>query len=937
MDNRDILNEAFFKKTSYVEKRQKNMPQYEPIKLDKGDAGSLASGVPSYVSNQGSFEVSDTREVKKRLANTFGVAFGNHNVKSLASRSLKTFPIIVSDHVEPETVVMLKKLMEEQYAEYINLLVSNQIIDLSAYKAGQPTGNIALQALDQISDNNFGKAALADRISARDGFDAGDMFKNVPLYNLLRESEYKIEGDDILSTLLENAIFVPTDRADEVVRYITENYDAITDLSATLNETPVPDTRIRNPVYSMNKGKVRLGDYFTKYFSDDDADRANRSDNSPLDKREKFNRSRLNVALSNDQASDVERGFAGVDANDGSEIYRKLTTADIVVDEKRFDEAINRSVGELLCDPNNYMIRDRFEKATFLLQSRRISGKEYYQYLVIRLGIPVSDKARRQLVTKYRASEIRDYTNVHSHSRNDDFRISDKDRENIEQNRRIGDKIVRTIWSERYGDAIKSGAMIAGGVGLGAIGAASAWGTLGALSLPAAIGSGPLGWAILAACSATGGIAALVYNLAKKRKTRKEYIRTEGWERVEALIEMMDKNQAIINKGGDEPVKHIPVGTSIYKNNDDINKVKEDIQYSYEDYLAGLRSSLGVKEKDVPKALGMPKNTNQSSKLSYVMPANLMESVLNSKAEDYELDDEALNEAVLANINEFEKELNEAFENDEDFRAEVLEEKVLGKGVKAKPVYISKKPNSDVLITPVDYARTNYAYGSVEIERKDNKDRRYNQPLIMTINFKERLQSDKYSDRELTAVIGILGKVIRVPSSEMQSILRSVADGNTLANVGNIISDIKSGDLKNMIGNMIAATGKKLGKDTEELPQSGDTWHNLEKVATLAAANSMSGRKNTNLSNAHIIFSQKEVDAVTTETGVNFIKDGRKAAELMKKYSAFTLMVANDASQRAYIFDDLDNISWNVVPYSALTGKDTGDQLNALVNKMSRL
>ena len=83
-----------------------------------------------------------------------------------------------------------------------------------------------------------------------------------------------------------------------------------------------------------------------------------------------------------------------------------------------------------------------------------------------------------------------------------------------------------------------------------------------------------------------------------------------------------------------------------------------------------------------------------------------------------------------------------------------------------KTKYIEKKPGKDVLITPEFAARTQYAYGSTEIERRDNKDRRYNQPLIMTIKFKERFSDGKYSDNELTAVIGILGKVIRVPSEK---------------------------------------------------------------------------------------------------------------------------------------------------------------------------
>jgi len=56
----------------------------------------------------------------------------------------------------------------------------------------------------------------------------------------------------------------------------------------------------------------------------------------------------------------------------------------------------------------------------------------------------------------------------------------------------------------------------------------------------------------------------------------------------------------------------------------------------------------------------------------------------------------------------------------------------------------------------------------------------------------------------------------------------------------------------------------------------------------------------------------------------------------MKRYSAFTVMVANDPGERVYIFDDLENIDWNLVPYSALKGKDTGDQLSSALMKISR-
>ena len=269
-------------------------------------------------------------------------------------------------------------------------------------------------------------------------------------------------------------------------------------------------------------------------------------------------------------------------------------------------------------------------------------------------------------------------------------------------------------------------------------------------------------------------------------------------------------------------------------------------------------------------------------------------------------------------------------QDDKDLKGELLSERVLSKSTMPMSVkYVEKKPGMDVMVTPSFMARAEYAYGSTEIERKENKDRKYNQPLIMTIKFKERFSDGKYSDNELTAVIGILGKVIRIPSEEMEYVLSEAAQGNTIDGI------FKTADLGDTVSDMLSSS--KISRQLKNLPQSADVWHNLEKVATLAAANKLSGKRSGNVANAHIVFSQKEIDSVRNETGVDFVKDTKKAVALMKKYSAFTLMVANDPGQRVCILDDQDNISWNVVPYNALMGKDTGDQLIAALSKMGRM
>lgn len=93
-DNKHILNEAFFKKARPSRKEALNLPQYEPVEA-KSKGGNIT----------GTYQVTDADEVKRRLSGTFGVMFGNNSVRSMASRAIKQFPILVSDNVSPETVV----------------------------------------------------------------------------------------------------------------------------------------------------------------------------------------------------------------------------------------------------------------------------------------------------------------------------------------------------------------------------------------------------------------------------------------------------------------------------------------------------------------------------------------------------------------------------------------------------------------------------------------------------------------------------------------------------------------------------------------------------------------------------------------------------------------------------------------------------------------
>ena len=218
--NKKLLTEAFFKKSSYADKLQKKLPQYNPT----DSRGANQPGFGSILSKD-KYAVTDPKEAVKRLTGFLGAQMTTTTVKSLASKSVKTFPIIISENVEPETQVMLKRVMEEQYAEFMNLLISNQVVDLSAFRTGGvDDGNIAIQAVNALTGDNTESLA---RKATRGTVGADELFSSIPVYNLIRnESEIKT-GIELLDTLLEGAVVFPAENESEVLPYIQK----------TLNET----------------------------------------------------------------------------------------------------------------------------------------------------------------------------------------------------------------------------------------------------------------------------------------------------------------------------------------------------------------------------------------------------------------------------------------------------------------------------------------------------------------------------------------------------------------------------------------------------------------------------------------------------------------------------------------------------------------------------
>ena len=894
----------------------------------------------------------------------------------MASRSIKEFPILISDNIEPETAVMLKKLMEEQYAEYINLLISNQVVNLADYRANDEDGNIAIQALDTISGSNFKKSRVPDEMARTNSLNTDTVFQNFTLYNLLRENEFAISSKDTLTdALLEGAVIVPSEAANDLVEFIQNNCNEI----VALNEVKSID-----PPESGNKKSLDLA---TRYGMDIE------HDNNGMYKDQDY----ADRVLNRDKTIDAKRGFLGMDIDDDGnekEIYMKLTTGDVVLDKKRLDQAINRSVGEILTMPENAKIRDRFEKATFLLQSRRIAGIEYYNYLTLRLGIPVSDAARKTLIKEYKIGDIRKFGQG-GDSANDNsrlYRINSVEVQNIANNRNGVNKIVKDITTRKASEIVRDRAIAAG---------ASASGAGAGLLIGLIFASPLLAPTIIGA--AIGGSSYLLYKLYKNKKYVSDNSnRIQGWERVENLIIEMEKQQADILGSDDYKTIERDIkkqyDVEIGKANkflsttnrsidfEDLRRVKindddktfdaafdeifrKDEQADLKD-LSGKINALKSNKKDYInqiEKINKPEDKKPDlnkldgdeqiqelkyrldelrQKAKYVSALKDVKSLIDINLKPLNSGSLRENEEVAlpkATYNfckfDFDQKLFEEAAhkvakeccNDKQLMAEVLSEKVLATtSIPVQTKYVEKKADKNILVTPSFMARDVYAYGTTEIDRRDIKDRKYNQPLIMTIKFKERFDDGKYSDNELTAVIGILGRIIRIPTAEMEYILKQNAEGNTVEGIfGGIFNS------KNSIDDLLSTS--KVATELKNLPQSADIWKNLEKVSALAVANKMSGRRNGNVANAHIVFAQREVDAIRNETGVDYLKDPKKSLALMKRYSAFTLMVANDASQRVYIMDDQDNINWNVVPYAAFAGKDSGEQLNAALTKMMRL
>ena len=915
-DNKEILNEAFFKrkKESYADKVSKTMPQYEPVDKKTNSVGMGSVFGAKSVNKKGEvLGLVDTDEAKRRLTGALGMVIGNNTIKGMADRAIKKFPIIVSEDIEPETVAMIKSLTEEQYADYINLMVSNQIIDLAEYEPNNPEGNIAIQALDRISGTDFSNQRIA-RKAQTGSLSADDIFANVPIYQLFRQESLQT-GNEAVDSLLENALIVDNENKDLVCDYLSEcmqtEYENIlnekTDEVATVtDEEPEKTTKTdkekvtkadyakmkRIPLDQLMNYAITQGDHNSTGVYAVDINKGNTST---------ISRTALEINKANSYMDRSANGLIGVDSH-GNEIFNKLTNANVTIDKTQLDSALNSSVADIL-SKNSYL-KDRFEKATFLLSSRRIAGVEYIDYCTKRLGIPVAERARQQIVKQFRIQDVR----TGGYTKDGEYNVvSADDVKKIAANVKLVNNYITPSLKVKISD-VAIGATVGAGITTG----------IGAAGLMAAgMSLGPLGWIAIAG-AAGGAIGNAIIKAIKRRDEQTMSLnRTEGWERVESLIDQMDRNVLDLNLRSKKfELEQKKLLANVNKHDNLEKELTNNLYHGFKDKRA--LSMTALKEGYVPS-----ENDFTLEEAFILVESELLNmTALINETTSHKV---CFTESECSTFIELAEIVAEEIVNDKDALKEAI--------ISTKQPTVVKKIKYDpkeFVVAPTFGTRNLVAYGSVEYDRKEIKDRRYNTPLLLTVKFKERYADGKYSDNELTAVIGILGIVTRVPSEEMQYVLKANANGSSIKDIFRT-----DGNSENMISDILSKF--KMNREDSKLKTSSEVWHNLEKISSLAIANKLAGKATGNIANAHIIFSQKEIDNVRLSDGVDYLKDRKLAASLMKRYSAVTLMIANDISEKLYIFDDLDNISWNLVPYNSLRTKGGSDNVTSALNQIARL
>jgi hypothetical protein len=270
--------------------------------------------------------------------------------------------------------------------------------------------------------------------------------------------------------------------------------------------------------------------------------------------------------------------------------YDKMLSPKVVVDDQSLNRAIESSIGQILNDsknPNSEYLKRRFQEASYLLISERISGNEYISYVSDRLGLPISKETRRDIITQFRASNV-GFKGVSVWRLNGNgVAIDQQTREmqrRIAKNERVFNvKVAPKMLKLSAKDVFHIILMSLGGAGVG----------VGAGLAAAAVMSNPITLSVLAGAGVGAAGAALgttIYKIIKKRNNQIEANNTiEGWERVESLIDEMEMTQS-------DAVKHAIEINGVNSADD-----KERISKLVEADKAGLQKF----EDDMSKILQM--------------------------------------------------------------------------------------------------------------------------------------------------------------------------------------------------------------------------------------------------------------------------------------------------------------------------------------------
>lgn len=1056
--NEAILDNIFGKDklsdTQKIDKKlAKELPDYNPVN-------------PKSPVNQTGIFTTDSNEIKKRLTGALGVVVGNNTIKSMANKAIKTFPIIISDDVSPETTVMFKSYMEEQYCNDLSLLISNMTIDLSKFKKNNSDGNIAIQALNVVSNNDFSKQSLA-RKALSGNLSADDVFKNSISYTLLRtesfDSSKYTTGNEVVDNILSEAAVMPSSAVNDYIGTVSTLYEQVLNEAVTIPQSLLAkvnsncagwEAYLKN--FSANQNSANIINA-NNLIPSEIIDKCNLTDsefetickslketycitdskymntitkiqNSTKDEKKaqlellfKCGRNPSFVPPKNQPGKSEERDrrpktndFTGneVDnlmySDDGSKYlnytkdyktFRSAVAAGLdhetaKIADRYFNQVLTplryknihdgirqdwrstaenadiRTMADALALPENEIIRDRFNKALYLLSTNRIAGHEFISYSIDRLGIPIGNAVRNNIISMYPTENVilkgaggyslgtsavftgsNNTRKKNMQGRHSIMPMSDDEREAamnaIDNGYEISIdpkiyEIAHKIGREDLKQAIKYmgiGSVIGAGTGASGVGIAAAAGATAAM---------PWLLPVMAGGATVAGIGSLVAALvaAKRKKGKISSATYVGWERVEALINDLDRNYLNVRK----------MYTDVYKQRNDyaqsyeLHSEKNAEVNAYKEFTDKLSRVYNADITCGPLREEFAKQTDGKTLTEAVETDGVHDCI---DADVYEdlceciCDMTRNNKAAYVPDYDTLKMKVDIFEEclvDIPYLTESFISKITGKLKKPTTIVVSNKlpvsyetieiknKNKQVepLIVPEFEAKHMLAYGSVEYDRKTIKDRRYNEPLFLTVKFKSRYADDKYSDNELTAVIGVQGVITRVPSDEMVLILKDNAGADTDRDAANIIADNdKQSSLLTVLNQL--GTGNKLNLD-----KSGPIWNNLTKSTQLALANKLAGKSGNIIANAHLIFSESEINKVKIDTNIDYTKNIKLAEKLIKKYNASELIIANDLTETAYICDDIEKISFDVVQYNALRSKSSSDQTSAILNQISR-